>query len=231
MSKMIKVSLVFVVFVFVAVASYAFWQKKPMVVSEPRHPEKSNKNSVKVDVPKTNDQSLLGNKQDRPSSTVDLDSFFVPEVGVSVLFPNKYLLSKSKEQNRRGSFVSYDFDQLGDYSTPHLDELQFFSENSIKSFLKGCEGVVCFFGDYPDLERYYGQKTALAQSGDYQDFKLQNFNNRKWLVSNHRCLGDSCIIREYTIFLDDTKFDVSIVMASLTEDNRADELFSRFKIE
>src|SRR3989344_800880 len=110
MSKMIKVSLVFVVFVFVAVASYAFWQKKPMVVSEPRHPEKSNKNSVKVDVPKTNDQSLLGNKQDRPSSTVDLDSFFVPEVGVSVLFPNKYLLSKSKEQNRRGSFVSYDFD-------------------------------------------------------------------------------------------------------------------------
>lgn len=216
MSKTIKISLISAIFVLVASAGYAFWQKKPMV-SESRFSE---------------DDLLVKNKQNQQFSTKSMDnSFFIPEAGIKILFPDKYFLSKSKEHNRRGSFVSYEFNKSGEYSTPHLDELQFFSENSIKSFLKNCEGVVCFFGDYPDLERYYEQKMALMQSRDYQNFKLQNLDNRNWLVSSHECVGDSCVIREYTTFLDEMKLDVWIIMASPKEENQADELFSQFMIE
>ncbi|PJC56182.1 hypothetical protein CO026_01740 [Candidatus Kaiserbacteria bacterium CG_4_9_14_0_2_um_filter_41_32] len=171
------------------------------------------------------------NQQDLQTIPTGIKTFAISEVGIKVSFPNNYSLIKSTEQNRRGSFVSYDFQQSGGYKTPNLDELQFFSEESIVNLAKSCENTMCFDGDYPDLARYSGQKTAFAQGKDYQNYKLQKFNTRNWFVSSFRCTGDSCVIREYTTFLGNTKVDVWIMMADSTEEKQADTLFVQFKIE
>lgn len=169
--------------------------------------------------------------QNQEISAADTKTFTIPEAGIKVSFPDKYSLTKNDELNRRGSFVSYDFQQSGNYQTPNLYELQFFSEESIRNFAKECENTLCFEGDYPDIARYSGQKIAFAQNKDYQNFKLQKFGSRNWFVSSHECVGDSCVIREYTTFLDSTKFDAWIMMGNSTEEKQADTLFAQFKID
>lgn len=94
-----------------------------------------------------------------------------------------------------------------------------------------CGGALCFEGDYPDPTRYEGQKSAFAQGKDYETYRLQSFGNRNWFVSNLSCVGDSCIIREYTTFLGDIKLDVWIMMADSSEDQEADALFAQFAIQ
>lgn len=161
----------------------------------------------------------------------NIKTFFIPEIGIKVDFPNDYSLEKNSEPNRRGSFVSYDFKQLEKYQTPRLYELQFFSEESIENFIKSCENTLCFDGDYPDLTTYFGQKNAFAQSVDYQNFKIQKFGTRNWFVSSHECVSDECVIKEYTTFLDDIKFDVWMYMTDLNEEPEADLLFAQLGIE
>jgi hypothetical protein len=156
----------------------------------------------------------------------------IPEVLVEVCFPDNYLLLKNAETNRRGSFVSYDFRPLSGYETPYLKELQFFSEASIAEFTRDCdESTPCFFGDYPDLDRYRGQREALRMLTSYQDFELQSFNGRPFLVVNRPCYGDDCVIREYTTFLGDVKLDIWIVMADESEIERGDQLLTQLIIK
>lgn len=167
--------------------------------------------------------------QDRELASLKPKSFAIPEIGIKVSFPNDYSLRKNYEKNRRGSFVSYDF--WGDYQPPYLDEIQFFSKESIENFTKSCVNELCFEGDYPDVARYIGQKSSFEQSKDYNNFKLRKFGSRSWFVSNFNCIGDSCVIREYTTFLGNTKVDVSITMTDLTEEKQADIVFSQFTID
>ena len=134
--------------------------------------------------------------------------------------------------NRRGSFVSYDFQPLAGYQTPYLKELQFFSEASITEFISRCDAnTPCFFGDYPDLERYRGQREALKTLTGFQDFELQSFSGRPFLVVNRSCYGDDCVIREYTTFLDDVKLGIWVVMAGELEISQSDQLLSQLVIK
>lgn len=168
-----------------------------------------------------------------PTSITTIKTQELAEAGFRVSFPGNYSIATSDEPHRRGSFVSYDFQQEGNYKPPalSLDELQFFSEDSIRSFTSNCGDMPCFMGSYPDLTRYSGQKTALAQSKNYGNFKLQIFNDRNWFVSNIGCMGSQCIIREYTTFFGNTEIDVWIMMPSKAEERAADMLFSQLKIE
>jgi len=103
-------------------------------------------------------------------------SITVENPNIKIHFPNDYSIEKNQERNRRGTYLSYDFRKAGEYTFPNLYELQFFSEESIRDFTSDCgEGTdnsICFMGDYPTLERYFGQKEAFSDRQDYtQDYK------------------------------------------------------------
>ena len=164
------------------------------------------------------------------SSMTESATLTIPEANVVVSFPNIYTLEKSTEENRRGSFVSYEFEKSGEYIWPHFVELQFFSNDSISDFSENCGDSPCFFGDYPDEERYTAQKKAFAEGKSVGDFKLLPFGDRNWFASSHPCIGDYCVIREYTTFIGDTKIDAWIMMGSPEETRQADVLFTRFSI-
>jgi hypothetical protein len=157
------------------------------------------------------------------------DGFLIPEVGIEIAFPSEYTITKSNETNRRGSFVSYDF--IYKSPLPTFQEIQFFSEESIKQFTANCDvDSPCFFGDYPDLERYNGQKNAFNSGNDYGKYEFKKFGDRNYFVSNFKCTGDSCVIREYTTFIDGNKIDTWITLMDDTQVNAADSLFKEFEI-
>lgn len=212
-------------------AGVYFWQKSANDTAVKNFEQKISSLEQQISVMNNNQTTVQPTPINQQTTPTDAKTFSIPEVGIKVTFPNNYSLEKNSETNRRGSFVSYDFQRSGSFQTPHLYELQFFSEESIKNFAKSCEDTMCFEGDYPDLARYAGQETAFAQSKDYQNFKLQKFGTRNWFVSSHRCVGDSCVIREYTTFLGNTKLDAWIMMADSSEEQKADTLFTQFKIE
>ena len=175
-----------------------------------------------------------------PALEVEFISANIPEVSLQIEFPAIYALEKDYEKNRRGSFVSYVFNLLDKYQPqPHLGGIQFYSEESIKNFNAYCaEESPCFFGDYPTVERYTGQKEALTalrdytetdESGNSKKFTLKKFNGRYYLTSSYSCIGDSCTIGEYTTFIGDTKIDVLLGWWEASEE-AADELFKQFQI-
>lgn len=160
----------------------------------------------------------------------DLTRLSLPEPELQLQVPAGYGIVKSTEEGRRGSFVSYNF--TGDMARPHLYEIQFFSEESIQRFTENCGAEAsCFYGDYPDLARYQGQKTAFQETVRYGHYDLRRFGDRYYFVSNHPCVGDFCVIREYTTFLGETKVDVWIMMASADQSLEGDVLFSALWIE
>jgi hypothetical protein len=167
-----------------------------------------------------------------PSPDGNLRCVIISEVSIELCFPDGYLLFKNTEVNRRGSFVSYDFQPLDGYQTPYLKELQFFSEASITEFINRCDAnTPCFFDDYPDLERYHGQREALKTLTGFQDFELQSLSGRPFLTVNRPCYGDDCVIREYTTFLSDVKLDVWVVMVDESEVEQSDQLLTRLIIQ
>jgi hypothetical protein len=165
----------------------------------------------------------------------DLTSLSLPEPELMLQVPAGYEIVRNSEEGRRGSFASYDF--VGASELPHLFEIQFFSEDSIRRFTENCDAP-CFFGDYPDLARYQRQAAALEKLtryrndmprlGNHYSFRL---GDRYYLVSNHACEGDICVIREYTTFLDEVKVDVWVLMANSSQSLQSDILFSAFRIK
>jgi len=157
------------------------------------------------------------------------EGFLIPEAGIKIMLLDEYTITKNSEANRRGSFVSYNFSYKS--PLPTFQEIQFFNKESIKQFTANC-GIEtpCFFGDYPDLERYNGQKNAFNSGNDYGNYELKKFGDRNYFVSNFRCTGDSCVIREYTTFIDDMKIDLWITMEDNTQVSAADSLFREFEI-
>ena len=158
-------------------------------------------------------------------------NFLLPEIGKTILLPGGYVVSKSGELNRRGSFASYNFDQITPTGEPYLAEIQFFSLKSIKDFKSKCGDDPCFFGDYPNEERFLGQKHSLQKGFGYKGYELQKLHSRAWLVSTRKCDGDTCSIREYTTFLGETKVDVWIMLPYRTTEQQADTLFTQFEVQ
>lgn len=190
-------------------------------VQEPDQVEESRSTRTAEENTGSNESNEITKKTD--------NGFFISEAGIKISFPDEYTITKNNETNRRGSFVSYDFSYKS--QLPTFQEIQFFNENSIKKFTAGC-GVdtPCFFGDYPDLETYNGQKDAFGSGKNYENYELKKFGDRNYFVSNFECTGDSCVIREYTTFMDDTKIDIWITMEDDTQVDAADSLFKKFEI-
>ena len=179
-------------------------------------------------------------------SVVDLEyvTKVAPELSLEIEFPGEYSLKGSSEGNkwnRRGSFASYVFTiSPKEGAQPYLYEIQFFSEDSIRNFTSDCgeeNGDPCFYGDYPTLERYFGQKKALRSGQSYEQFTIQEFNNRNFLTSSFRCEGDICTIEELTTFIGDTKIDIWMIWWPPMEEldwkpsrKLIDEVFSQIKL-
>lgn len=197
-------------------------------------------NSLKNDIPTQKQTPVPVSTQDQnrveenttPKITEktqgDLKEFTISEAGIKIEFPKDYEIVKNTEENRRGSFASYDFSNKG--SLPSFQEIQFFSKESIDKFAKNCADGPCFFGDFPNIERYNGQKNAFEANKDYLKYKLKKFDDRYYFTSNFKCEGDSCVIREYTTFIGSTKIDVWITMANESQVIEADKLFGNLKI-
>jgi hypothetical protein len=153
------------------------------------------------------------------------------EVPIKVCLPHGYSISRSAEPNRRGSFASYDLLPAEGSETPYLVELQFFTKVSIEEFGTQCEqDSTCFFGDYPDLALYRGQREALEGSKTLEGYTLCRFNDRAFLASNLVCYGDRCVIREYTTFVSDIKIDVWVLLSDESQVRPSDRLLSDLTI-
>lgn len=173
-----------------------------------------------------------------PSDNSNSESITLTNPSVKIYFPNDYSIEKSQEKNRRGTFVSYNFNKGGEYSPPQFHELQFFSEESLRNFASRCGEELCFMGDYPTLERYFGQKEAFSKAKDFtetynegrkKEFKLQNFNDRNFFVSFIFDPNGSGY--EYTTFIGDIKIDVWIYVENEAQKAQSDTLFSKLRIE
>ena len=114
--------------------------------------ERQTRNTITQEDLKSSETDVITEKTDK--------GFLISEAGVKIIFPNEYTITKNDEENRRGSFASYDFSYKS--SLPAFQEIQFFNEKSIKQFAMRCnDDSPCFFGDYPDIERYKGQKNTF----------------------------------------------------------------------
>ncbi|MCK5211368.1 hypothetical protein KAJ89_01575 [Candidatus Parcubacteria bacterium] len=155
----------------------------------------------------------------------------IESLGIKINVPDTYTISKNiNEPNRRGSIVSYDFETT-QKTLPYLNEIQFFNKNSIEEFIKNCEDDVCFFGDYPNVERYNGQQDAFAQLENYNQYSIEKIGNHYFFTSNHDCQGDTCVIREYTTFLEDIKIDIWIIINDNSQTAQSNEIIKNIVIK
>ena len=155
----------------------------------------------------------------------------IESLGIKINVPDTYTISKNiNEPNRRGSIVSYDFETT-QKTLPYLSEVQFFNKTSIEEFIKNCAGDVCFFGDYPDTERYSGQQNAFTQLENYGQYSIEKIGNHDFFTSNHDCQRDTCVIREYTTFLEDIKIDIWVIMNDNSQTSQSDEIIKNIVIK
>ena len=165
-----------------------------------------------------------------PAMSSEIQSPFllaIPEAGIAINVPPGYALLRNTELYRRVSFASYGLAPLTGFDYPYLAEIQFFNRESIQDFASRCGTEdPCFFGDYPNIARYDGQKAALDQLKDFESFNLQQFDGRYFFVSQH-----SCVVREYTTFVGETKVDVWVMMADESQMAQADALFAQLGIQ
>lgn len=157
----------------------------------------------------------------------------IPEAGVGVSLPQGTMLMKNTEPSRRGSFAAYDFVLPEGNDTPFLAEVQFFSRESIQDFTSRCAALQypCFFGDYPDLDRYDGQREALGNLENIGAWELMSLGDGFALVSESDCEGADCVVREYVVFVGDTKVDVWVLMADDSQAAQADALFAQLEFQ
>jgi TolB protein len=152
----------------------------------------------------------------------------ISEIKTEVCWPSTFSIIQITEHNRRGSFKAYGFHVNGLSQTPYLSEIQFFSEESIATFTNNCGGdSPCFFGDYPDLDRFAELKSAFEVRVSYQDYALKRFGGRDFFVKNVPCYGDDCVIREYTTFLGDVMVAIWIVLEDESQGDLSDQIFNQ----
>jgi hypothetical protein len=155
----------------------------------------------------------------------------VPEVGVVVNYSGSGRFERNPEQFRRGSLVSYDY-RPADFATPYLQEIQFFTLDSIRAFTENCGSPndACHFGDAPDPARYHGQQAALQSGGTFGDSERVELGGRAFLAREFPCVGDTCVIREYTTFVENIKVDVWVVLSEAAQAAQADQLLETLTV-
>lgn len=166
------------------------------------------------------------NTQVNTNTTGDLQSIENDHL-VRVKFPAKYRLTQNtREPNRRGSYVSYDVT-----GGELMDEVQFFTIESVTEFNEGCKNTMCFEGDYPTIERFKGLQTAYENGTSYQDYTLVSIGNEKYLVKNIRVVTDSGYIREYNAFVGTTMVTIWAYIQEAAESPKADALIAPWQLE
>lgn len=156
---------------------------------------------------------------------------FLEEVGLHLRIPCPYTTVTTKEQGRRGSVASYSFIPYFE-RLPGLDEIQFFTEQSIRDFNNQvCEIGYCFEGDYPDVERYTRQRQWFESglSPTYGDPVA--IGGETFLVTNIPIPDCNCHIREYTTFIEALKVDIWVVVSDVGPDSEGDDLVAGIGIE
>ncbi len=186
---------------------------------------------------------LFGCTQNVPAQDPSLQKIDIPEAKISLFIPNYYKLKKiNNEPNRAGSFSSYNFEstEKSTAGKPYLTEVRLSSKQSIENFNKECQKQgdnLCFEGNFPTLESYDAEKKAISEKISYKDKQHKLFDSRSYLTKTYQCSGDSCLIKNYTTFVDDIEIDFSIFFWPL-EDKYSDEpnilsdqLFQQLKIQ
>lgn len=143
-----------------------------------------------------------------------------------IYFPDQYELLKNSEAGRRGSFVSFNFSGVD--SNPSLKEVQLFSLDSIT---RCNEKDVCFFGDYPTVDRYLGMRRAFKDGTDYDTYETKQFNDTRYFVKTYKVEGDLGYIRQYTTFFGETEVDILLYLLNISDNKVADDLMDSVKWE
>ena len=137
----------------------------------------------------------------------------------------------STEQGRRGSVASYSFIPYSE-SLPALQEIQFFTEQSIRDFNNQvCEIGYCFEGDYPDVERYSLQREWFESGLNPTYGDPVAIGGETYLVTSIPIPHCICQIKEYTTFVNALKVDIWVVVSDLSPDSEGDDLIARIVIE
>jgi hypothetical protein len=172
---------------------------------------------------------------------VSENKFTFAELPIEMILPEGYTMTANEGKEWRASFGSYSLESNQKQGMqPTIWAIDFFSEASIKDFLKrnnDCkdseprEDNPCSNGGYPGMEKYLGEKAAfLSLDKTYGDVELKKFNDRNYFTSKSRCSGDSCEIYKYTTYVGDTKVDINVISWDPNGQKPADELFREVKI-
>jgi len=251
-----------IVFVLTAAGSYLlFGQSNSEVVIEPTpHADTAGtapQPQEQPEVTKEDEVIETATPEEKPAPETPLivgNHTTLADMGIKLTYPHAYAIKTSAETGRRGSFVSYEFIPQGtEEGIVQLAEIQAFSKESISSFIDRCDSfndpTPCFFGDYPDLSRFDGQKNALQYRTNYIEKKAHmlgdtagqapysatytylTINGGPFLRSPYMG-GPHGIGYEYTTFVGDTKIDIWIRPEGNTAETQKarDELISKINI-
>jgi len=197
--------------------------------------------------------ALVACKSEAPIETPATDDQATPETtsttieGFTFTMPTEYtpLTKVPEDTSIVGVYATYEFANPKTLSTPVPDSIYFYSTESIEKGETECKESQKLQEEgfwpcthLPNVEDYKYQKQVLMEGKDYnKDTILQNFNGRNYLVSGYKCSGDSCTMRTYSTFIDDTKIEIVVGMwgdetGDLTKDiAAADKILAKFSIE
>lgn len=157
---------------------------------------------------------------------------------IELTVPTEYTpLSKTEvDPLISGKFAAYDFTDPKIENFPVLYNISLSSRELTKQANTKCSlkkenpEWPCSFA--PTIKEYDEQKQALINNEDYNDLKLQNLNSRNYLVYNKKCDGDSCLMRTYITYIDNTRIETVIEIWGdiSTESEKADSVMSKISI-
>lgn len=162
--------------------------------------------------------------------------------GFTFTMPTEYTPLTKTESSPVGIYASYEFTNPKTEYSPIPQSINFYSAESIEKGETECKTLENEAG-WPcthllNTEEYKYQKQVFAENKDYnKETMLENFNGRNYFVSDYKCSGDSCTMRTYSTFIEDTKIEIVIGMwgdetGDLTKDTTAaDEIMAKFSIE
>jgi len=163
---------------------------------------------------------------------------YIKEVGVFLILPKDYSLERHYQSNRRGSFACYRFITWYNPNVPWLQEIQFFSRESIRRFEDQCAQKpygsgesFCDTGEYPTTMEYDRQREALKNPRNRKTkYQLKRSGNWNFIVSDNQYIGGVGFYREYRTFLNDVMVAVWIHLENESQAKAADGLFASLKI-
>ncbi len=235
------VTVILAIAAFVAMYAFSIWPNDSDTVVSPlliRHKKTTNSNANKnvntntaASNSNTNTSSVASNTNTASTADVIKDwKTYTNDSLVSIRYPKSYSLENNTEVNRRGSYEVKNITPQG--SKPYLQEVQFFTRESIDQFNKKCAKLSdpCFFGDYPTVERYDGLDSARKKNTTYQGYVPLNLGDRVYMVKNIKNSGEGGFIREYNTFIGTTMVTIWGYLSSETQNTTIDNLIKAWTI-